>query len=77
MGKPDDPNSVLDSSLRVLGTENLRVIDASIQPQIISSNIQSVCIAIGEMGSDLIKETWAKKEGSPKPKSKGQTVITN
>ena len=58
MGKPNEPTSVVDSRLKVIGTPNLRVIDASIQPQIVSSNIQAVCIAIGEIGSDFIKETW-------------------
>ena len=58
MGKPGSPTSVVDSRLRVIGVPNLRVMDASIQPQIISANLQATCIAIGEIGSDFIKETW-------------------
>jgi len=62
MGKRSDPSAVVDPRLKVIGVPNLRVIDASIQPQIISSNIQAACIAIGEIGSDFIKETWDKQK---------------
>jgi choline dehydrogenase len=58
MGRPDDPNSVVDSRLNVIGTERLRVIDASIMPQIVSSNVQAACTVIGEVGSQMVKEFW-------------------
>ena len=32
MGKEDDPMAVVDSSCRVFGTQNLRVVDSSIMP---------------------------------------------
>ena len=38
MGKVDDPNSVVDSKLRVIGVDGLRVADASIMPEITSGN---------------------------------------
>lgn len=58
MGKFDDEEAVVDSSLLVRGTERLRVIDASIMPQIVSSNIQAACTVVGERGSQIIKEYW-------------------
>lgn len=32
MGKEDDPMAVVDSSCRVFGTQNLRIVDSSIMP---------------------------------------------
>lgn len=58
MGRLDDPETVVDSSLSVIGTERLRVIDASVMPQIVSSNIQAACTVIGERGAQMIKEYW-------------------
>ncbi|ODM92652.1 Glucose dehydrogenase [FAD, quinone], partial [Orchesella cincta] len=52
MGRADDPEAVC------VRTERLRVIDASIMPQIVSSNIQAACTVIGERGSQIIKEYW-------------------
>lgn len=56
MGK--DHNSVVDLSLKVRGVDNLRVIDASIMPRIVSGNTQAAAIMIGEKGSDLILESY-------------------
>lgn len=58
MGRSDDPEAVVDSSLFVRNTERIRVIDASIMPQIVSNNIQAACTVIGERGSQMIKEYW-------------------
>lgn len=41
MGKKEDPNSVVDSHLRVIGVKYLRVIDASIMPKIVASDINA------------------------------------
>lgn len=53
MGK--DSLAVVDSQLRVYGVKNLRVIDASVMPTIISGNTNAATIMIGEKGADLIK----------------------
>ena len=39
---------VVDSSLRVYGTTNLRVVDASIIPMHVAAHTQSTTYAIGE-----------------------------
>ncbi|CAG7732295.1 unnamed protein product, partial [Allacma fusca] len=59
MGKASgDPSAVVDSKLRVLGTTGLRVIDASIMPQVTTKNINSPTIMIAEKGSQMILDDW-------------------
>jgi len=55
MGR-DMKNSVVDVSLRVHGIRGLRVIDASIFPQIPSGNINAPTMMVAEKGADLVKE---------------------
>lgn len=43
-----DLHGVVDSSLRVYGTTNLRVVDASIIPMHVAAHTQSTTYAIGE-----------------------------
>jgi choline dehydrogenase-like flavoprotein len=45
---------VVDSRLNVLGTEGLRVVDASVMPTTIRGNTNAATIAIAERASDLI-----------------------
>jgi choline dehydrogenase len=49
-----DEKSVLDPQLRVRGVENLRVIDASVMPQITSANTNAASLMIGERGAALV-----------------------
>lgn len=49
-----DDQAVVDEQLRVHGIEGLRVIDASVMPQITSGNTNAPSIMIGEKGADLL-----------------------
>lgn len=49
-----DDMAVVDDQLRVHGFKNLRVIDASIMPTIVSGNTNAPAIAIGSKGAELI-----------------------
>jgi choline dehydrogenase len=48
--------AVVDSTLKVLGIDALRVIDASIMPSVPSGNINAAVIALAEKGADLLKQ---------------------
>lgn len=54
MGAADDPMAVVDPELRVIGVQNLRVIDSSVMPSITTGNLNAPTIMIGEKGSDLV-----------------------
>lgn len=48
MGVQTDPNSVVDPLCRVIGVEGLRVIDASIVPEMVRANTHLMAVMIGE-----------------------------
>ena len=50
-----DNMSVVDQETKVYGVENLRVIDSSIMPDILSGNLNAGTIMIAEKAADMIK----------------------
>lgn len=49
-----DEHAVVDPTMRVRGVQRLRVIDASVMPDIVSANTNAASIMIGEKGADLV-----------------------
>uniref|UniRef100_A0A224YTS1 Glucose dehydrogenase n=1 Tax=Rhipicephalus zambeziensis TaxID=60191 RepID=A0A224YTS1_9ACAR len=52
----DRNDSVVNSRLKVRGLNNVRVIDASVMPQITSGNINAAVLMIGDKGAKMIIE---------------------
>lgn len=50
----NDDNSVVDAQARVHGFDNLRVVDASIMPEIVSGNLNAPVIMMAEKLSDVV-----------------------
>ena len=52
MGAASDPGTVVDPSCRVLGTDRLRVVDASMFPSVPRANTNLTAIMVGELMAD-------------------------
>lgn len=56
MGSNSDPTVVVDPKLRVKGIEGLRVVDASVMPDLISGSTYAPVVMIAEKAADIIRE---------------------
>ena len=54
MGSKNDPRAVVDSTLRVFGTKNLRVVDGSVFPSHVTGNPWSTIVAIAEKSAAMM-----------------------
>lgn len=52
---PDDGTNVVDGSLKVHGTEGLRVVDASVFPNVTSGNTNGPVVMVAEKAADIIR----------------------
>jgi len=52
---PKEIGGVVDTSLKVYGTSNVRVVDASIIPFQVCGHLQSTVYAVAERAADIIK----------------------
>jgi choline dehydrogenase len=55
MGPDSDEEAVVDQYCRVRGIEGLRVVDASVMPNIVRANTNLTCIMIGERVADWMR----------------------
>ena len=65
MGPATDPAAVVDDQLRVHGVNALRVVDASIMPNITSANTYAATLMLAEKAADMLlgRHAMARIEG--------------
>lgn len=56
---PKDSGGVVDTTLTVYGTQNVRVVDASIMPLHVAAHLMASTYGVAEKAADIIKAKWA------------------
>ena len=74
MGCADDPGAVVDARLRVFGVTGLRVVDASVMPNITSGNTNSPTLMIAERASDMIRADRRARAASTNDATRASTA---
>jgi len=69
MGDSSDNMAVVDSETKIIGLENIRVIDASIMPSVVTGNLNAPTIMLAEKSADLVRGV------TPLPAARGITVF--
>ena len=54
MGAVDDSNAVVGPNLKLIGSDNIRVIDASVMPEIVAGNTNAPTMMIAEKGAETV-----------------------
>ena len=57
MGPSDDEFAVVDQYCNVYGIKNLKIVDASVMPDVVRSNTNVTVIMMAEKVADWIKNT--------------------
>jgi choline dehydrogenase len=55
MGHASDRGTVVDQELKVHGLDGLRVVDASVMPQVPSANTLAATLMVAEKAADMIR----------------------
>lgn len=56
---PEDLGGVVDPTLTVYGTSNVRVVDASVLPFQVCGHLTATLYAVAEKAADMIKARYA------------------
>ena len=67
MGAKDDPTAVVDETCKVIGVEQLRVVDSSVFPNITNGNLNAPTIMVGEKASDHILGNQTLQQATTEP----------
>jgi choline dehydrogenase-like flavoprotein len=57
MGPATDPSAVVGADLRVHGLDALRVVDASVMPDLVGGMINAPVVMIAERGANIMRGT--------------------